>query len=317
MNYWEYADYASEITMIEEILAKIPPDKPARIMAFTNRLNKAKAKIEGIPVPERPVELNVAFYGGPVLNDPSTEPGIQAGFTAEALNQLTLAIDLTAAGALSELQPTGGISRKGFAPTYITSVSPGSFGFTLQIQPDKQEETPPAQSLAQTRAAVSLIQDLLEAAATGDEEQLTQATNRMNQRAINKVADFMGLLKRADATLAVAFQGQRVHLDSSDLVEKTAERLSNNPPRPTTRTVTGTLRGISPAIRHFELRQSEDNSLIQGKIGSAIRDPDQVAEEYIGKVVAAEIQTFQLRNGTPVHTLTKVGAPEELLQEEQ
>ena len=55
MNYWEYADYASEINMLVDMIARIPEDKPAKKMALENRLTKAREKIEGIPVPERPL----------------------------------------------------------------------------------------------------------------------------------------------------------------------------------------------------------------------------------------------------------------------
>ena len=315
MNYGEYADYASEITMLEDMIARIPDDKPARKMAFQNRLAKARAKIEGIPEPASPPELQVDFTGRPVLSNSGSQPSIEAGFTAEAINGMALAIDLTAAGTLGTLHPTGGIPRKGIAPTYITGVSTGSFGFKLQIHPDEREGLLAAESMSRTQTAISLIQDLLDAAATGDDNQLSEVKGKMNQRAVNKVADFMGVLKRADARLAVAFQEKEVHLDSSDLVGKTAERLSNPQSRLITWTVTGILSGASPAIRHFEIRRSEDNRLIQGKIGSAIQNAERVAEDYIGKMVTAEIQTFELRNGTPVHTLARIGAPGDFSEE--
>ena len=315
MNYWEYIDYASEITMLEDIIANIPDDKPARKLAFGNRLSKAKAKIEGIPMPERPLEVQVAFTGRPVLSSSTSEPGIEAGFSAQAMNEMALAIDLTAAGTLGTLHPTGGVPRKGIAPTYITGVSTGSFGFKLQIHPDEREGLFADDSMSQTRTAVSLIQDLLDAAAAGDDNQLGEAIGKMNQRAVNKVADFMGLLKRSDARLAVAFQDREVLLDSVGLVEKTAERLSDIQRSLITWTITGILSGASPAIRHFEIHRSDNNRLIQGKLGSAIQNAERVAEDYIGKMVTAEIHSFELRNGTAVHTLARIGVPGEFSEE--
>ena len=156
--------------MLEDILSRIPDDKRARKMAFQNRLIKARAKIEGIPVPERPVEVHVAFTGGPVLNDPSSAPGIEAGFTAHATNEWALAIDLTATGGLGTLHPTGSIPRKGIAPTYITGISTGSLEFTLQIHPDDREGRLAAESVSRTRTAVSHIRDLLDSAAIGDDK---------------------------------------------------------------------------------------------------------------------------------------------------
>ena len=34
MSYWEYADYASEINMLEEIIARILGDKPPMTAIF-------------------------------------------------------------------------------------------------------------------------------------------------------------------------------------------------------------------------------------------------------------------------------------------
>ena len=64
----------------------------------------------------------------------------------------------------------------------------------------------------------------------------------MNRRAINKVADFMNVVKRADAKLTIAFQDKGVSLDTGELVEKTAEKLSDVQRQQITWTVTGILR---------------------------------------------------------------------------
>ena len=68
MNYKEYALTASEITQLEYILSIMPEDHEVERIGLEYRLEKAKQRIKGVPIPPRPKGVHVAFRGEPVVD---------------------------------------------------------------------------------------------------------------------------------------------------------------------------------------------------------------------------------------------------------
>ena len=77
MNYKEYAFTASEITQLEYILSIMPESREIERIGLEYRLEKAKQRLEGVPIPPRPILTDVKFQGKPVVDD----VGMEASFT--------------------------------------------------------------------------------------------------------------------------------------------------------------------------------------------------------------------------------------------
>ena len=105
MNYKEYAFTASEITQLEYILSTMPEHRVVERIGLEYQLAKARQRLEGVPIPPRPVKVDLAFQGRPVADG----DGMDANFTGKATTAFAESTAITIAGATGKLHDTVGI----------------------------------------------------------------------------------------------------------------------------------------------------------------------------------------------------------------
>ena len=136
MNYKEYSFTASEITQLEYMLGIMPKDREIERIGLEYRLEKARQRLEGVPIPPRPKSIHVNFQGEPVVNGES----IDANFAGKATTAFAESTAITTAGAAGQLHDTGAIPHRGFGRQLVSGVTGGSFGFEIELPPPTEDE---------------------------------------------------------------------------------------------------------------------------------------------------------------------------------
>ena len=307
MRYEEYAGYASEITQLEALLDGMPEERFIERMGLEHRLSVAKERIAGVPVPEVPQKVYVTFGGEPVHE----ASGIDIQFGAHAMGLFSDALAMTAAGFAGELKSTGGVPGRGKGQPLITGVTTGSFGFELEL-PAVEGEDEAIQGIdSYVPEAVRTVQELLTLSSEGTDTDLSGVADGMHPRAVKKVGEFLDLMKRKKARFAMDFEGREFRIQTNRQLETTAVRLAALSVREETRSVPGTLIGVIPASRRFQLNRLEDGVVIEGELGHEIGDAYELAREYTNRLVAAEIRSARVGRKRPKHTLLGVSEPPE------
>ena len=297
MTYKEYMWYRSEIYTLERLLGRLAEDRVIMRIGYEDRLERARQKLEGITPPPRPKTMEVTFTGEPV----QANYGIDVNFAAESIAMISDAVRLDTAGATGELKPTGGIPRKTLGQPIITGVTLGSFGFELELPVPEGDP----HGFSYPEQAVHRIQTLLISANRASDEQLSNAVMNLHPRAVNKMADLLELMRKRGAQLVIEYQDNKVELTSSDDIEHVAEKLNPASREDRTALVTGTMTGMLPGSRQFELVPFDGPS-IKGRISMDIEDSLETAREFNNQQVSATIRTIRVGRGAPKHTLVEV-----------
>ena len=222
MNYKEYSFTASEITQLEYMLGIMPKDREIERMGLEYRLEKARQRLEGVPIPPRPKSIHVNFQGEPVVNGES----IDANFAGKATTAFAESTAITTAGAAGQLRDTGAIPHRGLGRQLVSGVTGGSFGFEMELPPPAEDERGRGQTDNPAEKAVEMIQDLLETSLTGTDEELATLTDQMHPRAVRKVVEFLQILKNNGAQVTIEMGGREVGLRNPDEVEQATRRLA-------------------------------------------------------------------------------------------
>ena len=297
MTYNEYMWNRSEIHTLERLLSRLAEDHVVLRIGYEERLQRAQQRLEGVVPPPRPKKMGLSFTGEPVRN----YYGIDANFAAESVAITSDAVRLDTAGATGELKPTGQIPRNTMGQPIITGVTLGSFGFELELPIPEGDP----HGFSYPEQAVNNILALLKAASEGTDEELVEAASAIHPRAVNKTAALLDLMRKRNAQLAIEYQDNKVELSTSDDIERVAKRLTPANVEDRTTQIAGTMIGVLPTTRQFELVPF-DGPPIQGRVAPDIRDPFQTAREFTNRQVIATIRTIRIGRGAPRHTLVDV-----------
>ena len=297
MTYIEYMSYSAEINTLKRLLDGLPVERASERYGFEYRLERAQKMIEGVPVPPLPKRLSVSFSGEPVQSN----YGLDANFGAEAVSMVSDAVRLTTAGMTGELKATGQIPRNTLGQPIITGVTFGSFGFVMELPAPSGDPY----GTSRSEEAVNQIQELLRLASNGTDDDLSTIASSIHPRAVNKVAELLEFMTRRHAKFSLDYQGNTVRYLTEADVENASDRLNPSNVEGRTTEIIGTMIGIIPATRHFELRQNGEPP-IHGRIGSEIRNPYRTAEHFTNRRVRALVRTARIGRGAPRHTLLAV-----------
>ena len=163
MNYREYTFTASEITQLEYMLKKMPEKRVMERIGLEHRLEKARRRLEGVPIPPRPIIVHLAFGGKPVAGG----VGIDAGFAGRATTAFAESTALTAAGSTGELKDTGAIPNRGLGQQLVSGVTTGYSGFQIKLPHSTATDVQTGQTYNPAERTVEMIQDLLETSLEG------------------------------------------------------------------------------------------------------------------------------------------------------
>ena len=305
ITYNEYMWYRSEIHTLEGLLGRLAEDRVALRIGYEDRLQRARQKLEGVAPPPRPKKMEVSFTGEPV-HHVQPQWGIDADFATESIAIISNAVRLATAGATGELKPTGQIPKNTMGQPIITGVTLGSFGFEMELPFPEGDP----HGFSYPEQAVHHIQTLLTTANEASDEQLSDAAMALHPRAVNKMAGLLDLMRKRNAQLAIQYQDNKVEIKSRGDIERVAERLNPDNIEDRTTRVTGTMLGVIPMMRLFEIRPFDpapfDRPTIDGTVAQEIQDLYHTTREFSNKAVSATIRTISIGRGIPRYSLVDV-----------
>ena len=154
-----------------------------------------------------------------------------------------------------------------------TCALPISFGFELELPPAPSEASglfPSDEADPHVEAIVTTLQ-LLDEAATDDEDAISDLIAETHPRAATKIREFAEVLAKDDALFAVAFRDKKVRFDTKEQVRRVVESLRDTDISQADETHKGTLQGFLPEAREFEARLA-DGKLVKGRVDRTVSD---------------------------------------------
>lgn len=258
--------FQSEKQTVERFLRETPEEDvidrnslQARLQVLERRIAEARQRVE-------PIRTLITYRGRPV----SGSHGIASTFGLAATRAYTQVVQQVAAAwnRIEPLRDTGNVPGAKNFDLLITGTALGSFGFELEETHNEQlvlgEQSVVANALFKT-------QELLQSS-TGSDDQLTEAINGVDARAINALRVFLKILATNEATCAIETNDNRFHFDEVSEVTRSFLRLESKNIVRKEVMLEGEFEGLLPTPRTFEFKLKETGEVVVGKINPAVAD---------------------------------------------
>lgn len=209
----------------------------------------------------RTARATLLFRGSPIHGT----RGIEAEFAGQTLDAYQrLVAKAAAARSGKPLGSRGPVPGGEKARLFVTGTAAGSFGFTLEHEP---VELFAVDTLG---PALDDVGQLLEA--TKDDELFAESVETTDPEVLAALSKFLGILADNGATVRCVSGKVDAGIDDSETVQVAYRRtatVSDSKDSPEL----GTLLGVLPNGRKFELRVHGTDELISGRISRDIEDP--------------------------------------------
>lgn len=249
----------SDLSAVNEVLSSLPDDDFIGRMGFEARKSEIEAELAKIEDGlDTLASVALMFHGKPVRGSRS----IETNFAASALEAYQdLVAKRLATFENGGLAQRGPIPGKQAASLNITGIVHGSFGFTLE------ESDPDSPQLIKSslKEAVENVTDVLQSFSAQDDENFISAMDDMDARLFTSARAFFRILYENEATLRIV-EGENDQKLDAEAIDRGYRRCEEASVEEKEVTVTGTLIGVVPYGRRFELKMSESD-VIKGKIG--------------------------------------------------
>jgi hypothetical protein len=298
MNRDEYFAYLSEIKELEMLLQEIPSEKILERISLEARLESAKEAIKGLKESGLPITIKLTFRGKPVFDS----HGIGADFGSKAAGAFSEAITALAVGTSIYLQDKGPIPDKQKNQLLITGTAIGSFGFEFEL-PKETSNDHVTEQQRPLENAITIFQELLKQAATGSDDDIAELIDDIPQRAIKRTAEFLHLVAQNEAWFAVDFKEKQFRFQNLAQLKASSKRLQETNIQEKSEIFEGEFQGILPYSRTFEFRLVDQQTIIKGKIGSNIEDPDSLNRHLLHQHVKVNFNIKQVGKGKPRYSV--------------
>lgn len=275
----------SELASVNAMLSTVPEDDFVGRMGFTSRKEEIESELRELDhAPDTFANVALLFYGKPVQGSRS----INTEFAAKALENYQ---DLVARQLASF--ETGGLAQRGPLPSKqaaalnITGVTHGSFGFVLE----EDGSSSPQLINSSLKNAVEKVSGIFDSFASEKETVFDETIREMDPRLFSSVKSFFKVVHENEATMRI-IDGKHDRKFDARSINRAHTRCQEGSIDEVTVTVTGTLIGIVPTDRRFEMRLC-DGETITGKAGVSISKDylERIENDrhFIGQVCEAEL----------------------------
>jgi hypothetical protein len=297
MNRDEYRQLLAERSSLQSMLAGIPVDAVLDRGSIEARLHEVVRQITAVEADTRaPARARLTFRGRPVVGS----HGIFAEFGMAAVKAFTDAVSMMAAALARPLAPTGPIPNRDQNQLLITSTAVGSFGFEIEEHREGQllldDESAVAEALAQT-------QRLLEGT-VGTDDELTDAAAGVDPRVIVALEGFLNTLATSEAVCALEYGDRKFSFQDVGEIRSGAKRLAQDNLHEEEESFDGEFQGILPKRRTFEFKLAGEDTVIAGKIGSNIADPDAL-NRHLHRKTRITVGATRVGKGRPRYVLNQ------------
>lgn len=292
----QYSDsLLSEIRELQQLLSETPTAAIIQRLSLESRLKSAHQALEQESLTPKPSRARLTFRGRPIVGS----HGIAADFGGKAASAFADAFAAVVAGLNESLHFMGPIPDREKNQLLITGTAIGSFGFEFEL---------PTGSLfpeqEKTEEAFQKMQSLLEASATGSDDDLGELVDAIHPRAVKKISEFLGLLSQNQAWCGVEFKHKVFRFEGLEQLMGSAGRLGEENIKEEQKTYQGQFVGVLPNSRSFEFQTTDE--LIKGKIGSSIEDPDVIIRDWLKQNINITLDIIQVGQGRPRFTLNSL-----------
>jgi hypothetical protein len=298
MNRDEQRQLLAERTSLRKMIGDIPAQDVLDRSSVEARLHVVDQRLEAVEADTRiPARARLTFRGRPVIGS----HGIFAEFGMSATKAFTDAVAMIAAGLDRPLAVMGRIPNRDQNQLLITSTAIGSFGFELEEHRDQamllDDESVVSQALMRTQA-------LLEGTAASDDE-LTDVVAGIEPRIINSIRGFLETLASNEAVCAVEFGDKKFAFQDVAQVRRGIDRLARENLHEEPTIFTGAFQGVLPKRRTFEFTIENGSTVITGKIGTGINDPD-FLNRHLHQHTTITLMATRVGNGNPRYVLNRL-----------
>lgn len=288
----------SEIRELDAILASIPEENVIERVGFESRLEKARAMLESVQPAVEPERTRLTFRGAPVFGD----HGVAADFGAKASWLFAEAFSAIAASMREGLRYMGPIPDKARNQLAITGVAVGSFGFEFEL-PNLDPDLFSASGGAEE--ALEGLLTLLEKAAEGSDDEVTEAVHAAHPRAVRKVVDFLEYMDKSSAWCGLEFKRHFFRYSDIEQLRFAKDRLGEGSVQHTQETYQGSFQGSLPKPRTFQFQPTDDDAPIMGRFDASI-DPYAINKHWLDRPVSVRFDVVQVGQGRPRFTLLEL-----------
>ncbi len=224
-----------------------------------------------------------------------------ADFGGKAVEAFSSAVSTVLASINGDIGERGPVAKKDAGQLMITGTAVGSFGFELEVSetanPLFEEEE------ASTGDVVVIIQNLLETAATGSDDEITEVVDVIHPRALKKVSEFLSYLETQKASCGLDFKGRSFKFSDFSQLSTASLKLKDQNVNELPKEFEGRFVGFLPHSRMFEFSIKETNEVIKGKIGSKQIDVNYLSDNFLRVPVSAKFNSVSVGEGKPKYTL--------------
>ncbi len=288
MSRLNYLHLIGEQKVLQRMIEDTPLEEVLDRGSLSARLEEIEYRIAQLNVEQKePARALLTFNGQPVIGS----YGIFADFGTKAISAFNEAVTAVAASLSGGLAAKGPIPNRDQHQLLITNTALGSFGFEL-------EEHLTGQMSLEDRSAIDVAiectQNLLQGSIDTDDELLADTASELDQRALDKVRDFINTLFENEATCALQYRNHLFRFSDLGQVRRSLERISRDNLHENEQPIKGTFQGVLPKRRTFEFKVTETEQIIVGKIAPSLGYPAEINNHLHDEV---EIQTMVTRVG--------------------
>ncbi|MDP2828042.1 MAG: hypothetical protein Q8O37_05495 [Sulfuricellaceae bacterium] len=296
MNRQDYAQLLGERSALQRMISETPLEDVLDRGSLTARLEEIEHCLSDGKVDERePARARLTFNGRPVVGS----YGIFADFGTKAISAFNEAVTAVAASLAGGLAAKGPIPNREQHHLLITNTALGSFGFELEEYRSGQLPIDEKSTLDQ---AIECTQNLLQGSVNSDDELLADSASELDQRALDKVRDFVSTLAENEAICALQFRNQLFRFTDVGQVRHSLERISRDNLHEEEQVLRGEFQGVLPKRRTFELQIGGTDQIITGKIAPAVGDADEI-NNHLHHEVEIRVMVTRVGNGRPRYLL--------------
>lgn len=256
----------AERQAVLHFLAGIPEEDVIDRSSWLSRLSVIESRIESAKSTVAPSRAVITYRGRPVFGS----HGIASSFGLLATRAYTNAVQQIAA-SWNRIEPLG---ERGNVPgarnfdVLITGTAVGSFGFEIEENPDEQLSIEERSIVSN---ALLKTQELLQGS-VGSDDELTEAINGVDARAIQSLRAFLKILTTNEVICSIETNERRFHFDEVSEVTRSFVRLEAKNIVREEVTLEGEFEGLLPTPRTFEFKLKGSGEVVVGKINPAVAD---------------------------------------------
>ena len=306
MTAQEHLRLNAERQFLKAQISELPETAKLTRSSFESRLRQVELLLSDSSVVERePAAVRLTFSGRPVVGS----HGIFSDFGMKAVNSFTEAVAAVAASLTAPLAAMGPIPNRLQNQMLITGTALGSFGFELE-----EAYGPQLTESSIVSIAIERTQSLLRVSSTADDEGLADIASELDQRAIDKIRSFVGVLEENGAVCTLQHDDSVFRFQTLSQVSASLARLSHDNLHEREVELYGEFQGVIPQRRAFQFLRHDTKEILLGKVGPSIIDANSLNKLlYTG--VTVRINETRVGNGKPRNLLVKVISNSDPLEE--